>query len=294
MRNFDWEDFRHFTALARTLNLGAAAARLRTSQVTVMRRVKALERSLGTTLFVRRRDGHRLSPAGTRLFALAQDAEQVLGDVGRAVGDDDASPLGHVRIATTEVGANWILLPRLAQFRAQHPDIRLEIDASPQALDLLQDTETIALRFRRPEAGSYVVKRVGSLPHALYATKHLLKASAKSPASNVLQDLPYIGWAGPFAEIGLARWLRKICDGRLPIVALTTMQGHVDLGRAGVGVVCLPDFIAQQFHELVRLDGAGEYVLEAWLVVPAQIRQVARIKAAAGFVGSAAKAVVQR
>src|SRR5438105_7868259 len=135
MKRFDWEDFRHFAALARTLNLGDAAEVLRTSQVTVMRRVKSLEAALDVALFVRRRDGHRLTPAGTKLFELGREAEQVFGGVPAAVGSPNAKDQGDVRIATTEVGANWMLLPQVAGFRTRYPDITLEIDASPRALD---------------------------------------------------------------------------------------------------------------------------------------------------------------
>jgi DNA-binding transcriptional LysR family regulator len=281
MNGFDWEDFRHFSALGRTLNLAEAAALLGTSQVTVMRRVKSLEHRLGATLFIRRRDGHRLTAAGNRLIGIAEDARQLLAGVGGAVGGNDAEGLGRVRIATTEVGANWLLLSHLAGFCAEHPGLTLEIDASPQALDLLEGGETIALRFRRPETGDYAIKRLGSMRYALYGSRSL-EAGGKS--------MPYVGWAGPFAEIGLSRWLRSVFAGHMPSLHLTTLHGHVVAARAGIGAVGLPVCVGRQFQDLVEIPHTGpEFALEAWLVVPSQIRGIARVKAVARFVEQAVR-----
>lgn len=290
MKSFNWEDFRHFAALARTLNLGQAAASLNTSAVTVMRRVKALEAALDVALFVRRRDGHRLTPDGTKLLALAGEAEHVFETVSAAIGTTNATDHGHVRIATTEVGANWLLLPHVAAFREQHPGITLEVDASPRALDLLEDTETLALRFARPRAGPHVIKRLGIVPFGLYASPEWLRNRTPKGTALSVDELPYIGWAGPFAQISLARWLRSTFAGRSPALAVTTLQGHVLAAQSGIGVTALPAFIGRQLPDLIRIPvEQGELSLEAWLVVPAQTSKIARIRIATRFIEGAVR-----
>src|SRR5438105_10355712 len=101
----DWEDLRHFNMLAQKLNLALAASDLSTSQVTVMRRVKALEAELGATLFLRRRDGHRLTPAGSELFKATREASDLIHDGANRVVARDTGAEGRVRIATTELAA---------------------------------------------------------------------------------------------------------------------------------------------------------------------------------------------
>jgi DNA-binding transcriptional LysR family regulator len=225
MSTYDWDDLRHFLALAETLHLGRAAALLSGSQVTVMRRVRALEHKLDATLFVRRRNGHTLTPAGAALLAVVREADEVLGRVSTVVQTAHSRQQGRVRIATTEVGANWMLLPGLTAFVSQHPQIRLEIDASPQAQDLLVDAETLALRFHRPEAGDYVVQRLGSLPYSIYGRRDLLAASPVNTR--------YIGWAGPFEDIGVSRWMRQVFAPHPPRLSLTTLHGHIGAARTG-------------------------------------------------------------
>jgi DNA-binding transcriptional LysR family regulator len=60
----DWDDVRHFLALARTGSVRAAGAALGVSHSTVARRVEGLEQRLGARLFDRHRDGYMLSDAG--------------------------------------------------------------------------------------------------------------------------------------------------------------------------------------------------------------------------------------
>jgi hypothetical protein len=57
----EWSDLRIFLAVAREGTLGAAARKLGQSQPTMGRRLRALERSIGQTLFQRTGDGFVLT-----------------------------------------------------------------------------------------------------------------------------------------------------------------------------------------------------------------------------------------
>lgn len=285
MRHFDWEDFRQFAALAEELHLGRAAKRLHSSEATVMRRVQSLEHALGATLFVRRASGHALTPAGVKLLPTARAAEELLGDAIRLTREVDRAASGHVRIATTEVGALWILLPKLQDFKAKWPHIAMSIDANPQSVDLTQDLETVALRFQRPRSGPYVVRKLGDIAFALYGMPSLLGVTAKAQTAKFDVELPYCGWTGVFSEIRPARWLKEVFGRKLPALSLTTMQAHLDAACQGLVVCCLPGFVARLRPQLVRIGPPQlQFALEAWLVIPAQARRVTRIRAAAWYI----------
>jgi DNA-binding transcriptional LysR family regulator len=55
VHGMDWGDLRIFLAIAREGTLGAAARKLGQSQPTMGRRLRALEQSVGQTLFQRKR-----------------------------------------------------------------------------------------------------------------------------------------------------------------------------------------------------------------------------------------------
>jgi hypothetical protein len=122
------------------------------------------------------------------------------------------------------------------------------------------------------------------MPFGIFANKRF------EHDSKIAQPIPYIGWAGPFSEIGLARWLRQVFRDRDPDLMLTTFHGHVEAARQGIGAVGLPLFVGRMFPELVQIPSIDPaFMLEAWLVVPVQVRDIVRVKAVARFVEETVK-----
>ena len=64
MRQFSWDDLQYFLAVAQEGKLSAAARRLRTSHVTVARRIDRLEEGIGAKLFQRSGTGYTLTFMG--------------------------------------------------------------------------------------------------------------------------------------------------------------------------------------------------------------------------------------
>src|SRR3954469_17392666 len=96
-RMFDWDDLRTFLAVAETGSTLAAGKRLRVSQTTAARRVAALERALGLTLFERRPAGYALTPAGEALVEPARGVASAAGAVGEAAASLSRDLSGTVR-----------------------------------------------------------------------------------------------------------------------------------------------------------------------------------------------------
>jgi DNA-binding transcriptional LysR family regulator len=278
MNKSNWDDYQHFLALATHLHLGLAASHLATSQATVMRRVKQLELQLGEVLFMRRRDGHRLTAFGLKLLDVARETEHLLSTLKKDLSGKQNRAEGHVKITTTEVAANWILLPLIAEFREKWPALQIELDASPQAQNIADDHESIAVRFQRPSKGALTIRKIGSVRFDLYRLKKKRLPQAFEP---------HIGWAGSFTEIGIAKWLAQQFSGEQPVASFTSMYAQIQACIAGIGVAALPCFIANNYPQLERCPMKTEtspFELDAWLVIPNSIRQMKRIRAAVEFI----------
>lgn len=110
-----------FEAAARHTSFKSAAKELNVTPAAISHQVKALERDLHCTLFLRHHRGVQLTETGAYLLVALQRGFESMSD---AVNQLRARPSGaSVTIsATTAVSSLW-LTPRLAQFWKQHGDI---------------------------------------------------------------------------------------------------------------------------------------------------------------------------
>ncbi len=136
---------RAFEAAARNLSFSGAGRELNVTHVAVGQQVRRLEEILGVTLVIRHPRGLELTPEGARLaarlvegFALMREA---VAEVMEAGSD---RPL---RVTLTPMfAANW-LMPRLGEFRAEHGDIELMLNPTPERVDLRREDYDLAIRY---------------------------------------------------------------------------------------------------------------------------------------------------
>ena len=118
----DWNDLRHFLAVAKAGTTLAAARELRVSQSTAARRIDALETALGLKLFDRRQSGYALTDIGKELAETAAAVEVAAGAFASKVGALKRGLTGTVRITTNDLFAGEVLMPSLNAFRQAHPE----------------------------------------------------------------------------------------------------------------------------------------------------------------------------
>jgi DNA-binding transcriptional LysR family regulator len=119
---------RCFVAAAEELHFGKAAQRLQMLPSALGRHIKLLEEDLATPLFARTTRAVSLTDHGT---ALLRDARAILSRV-EAVQDSfrtrsRAKPERRLRIGAIDSAAAGLLPPLLHDFRAQHPEIAVQL-----------------------------------------------------------------------------------------------------------------------------------------------------------------------
>ena len=136
---------RGFEAAARQLSFTKAANELFLTQSAVSRQVQALEEHLGVALFERRHREIRLTEAGQQLYRSATEALRLLTDTAARIRDRG---IGQAVTVTCSIGfASLWLVPRLMEFREQHPEIDIRIDANNRLVDLDRDRVEVAVRY---------------------------------------------------------------------------------------------------------------------------------------------------
>src|SRR6185437_13751619 len=148
--NGRWDDLRLLLAAARFGRFTLAAKNLKVAETTVGRRLRALEGRLGAKLFDRQIDGVKLTPAGRSALEDIEAMEEAAARIERALSGIDQRLSGTVRVTTTEGLASYWLTPRLGEFNARYPEIRIEIITANDVLDLGAREADIAIRYARP------------------------------------------------------------------------------------------------------------------------------------------------
>ncbi|QYJ75118.1 LysR substrate-binding domain-containing protein [Shewanella sp. FJAT-52076] len=114
-----------FEAAARHLHFSRAAEELCLTQSAVSHQVRALEQHLGQSLFSRRGRELTLTPKGEQLFLAVQSALDGLDSLCRQLNDAESREL---RLAVYSSFAVKWLIPRLGDFRRQHPGIKIHLE----------------------------------------------------------------------------------------------------------------------------------------------------------------------
>ena len=110
----DWDDLRHFLAIARHGTLSGAARALGVRQSTMSRRLAALEARAGAQLLQKTPDGYRPTAAGEAILGPVERIEAEADTVARTITGTDLRLAGSVRITSVETLATLVLMPVLA------------------------------------------------------------------------------------------------------------------------------------------------------------------------------------
>lgn len=278
---FDWEDLRHFAALAEAGTLSGAARRLRVDHATVGRRVASLEGALGIRLVDRLPRRCVLTEVGQRIATLAGEiGEQTYAIERAARGSQVPAVAGRVTLSAPPIFASHFLAPRLAPLREQHPLLRLVLSGEAASVSLSRQEADLAVRLGRPQERSSVVRRLGAMRFGLYAAQHYR-------ALGEPDGWEFIAYGPVLDHLPQQQWLRKIAGERPIVFEASDIAAQHAAALSGVGVAALPCFLAAHDTGLVRLGvETPAPVRELWLVVHTDLRRAPAIKAVMDFVAA--------
>lgn len=232
--NTSWEDIQLFLAIAETGSLTSAARRLATSQATVSRRLLALESALREPLFQRTIRGVTLTPLGESLLDPSRRVAEWAAEFARVAERADTEPRGVVRITAAPGTASALLVPIAARMREQLPEVRLEVVASVQYLDLARREADLALRLQRPTQRDLVTLASLRLDVAAFASRDY---AARLPRGYGLADVGWIAWAPPLEHLPPGPQLAARIPGFRPVFTSDDYLVQHRAAEAGVGAI---------------------------------------------------------
>ena len=277
----DWNDLRVFLAIARARTLTAAARGLRVSQPTVSRRLVALERAFGATLFLRGADGYALTGPGRRLHEAVEPLAAQLERVERGGVDEAARVSGIVRVAVTEMTAVELVEGALTGLLAAHPALSVDLLVGNLSADLARGEADLAVRLVRPDTADLVRRRLGSMHYGLYgAAAYLAKAPPATEPG--LRGHRVVTPVRSMARGPEATWIEQHAAQATPSVYVDSPHVALRAAASGLGLAVLSEALASHAPDLVCARRLTEVpAREVWLVYHRDLRGLARVRAVA-------------
>jgi len=158
-----------FRAVAKAQNLRAAAETLHLTHSAVSQQIRGLEEQLGFNLFDRRGRRVVLNAAGEALLRSVEPALAQLDDGVQAAAAAASGAEQRLRVTMLPSFAQRWLLPRMGSWRERHPHLALEIEATPQLIDLQREGFHVAIRQGKGPWAGLSSERLFDMPMPLVA-----------------------------------------------------------------------------------------------------------------------------
>ncbi len=247
------DDLRFLLAVARNRNRGAAAAELGVDASTVTRRLRALERALGTVLVRPGISGWELTDSGRAVAEGAGPIDDAVRRAVQAVSGGSAHALrGTARVTAPDAFGAYFVAPALVRLRAAHPALTVELLTATRELNLHQSGFDAAITVGPPARGRLVAEPLSEYTLGLYASAGYL-ADRGAPATLAqLRAHPLIWYVDSLMEVGELDLDRHL-PGVTPALMSTNVFAQVETTRCGGGIGLLPAFAAARHPELRRV-----------------------------------------
>ena len=283
----DWDKLRIFHAVADAGSLTHAGDSLHLSQSAVSRQVRGLEESLNTTLFHRHARGLILTEQGELLFDATTAMIKRLDAAEARIKDSEEEVFGELRVTTTiGFGSLW-LAPRLPHLYDKYPDLKIDLMLEEKVLDLPMREADVAIRMKEPSQADLIRKRLMTVHMQLYASPDYVAQNGMPESIEDIGNRRLICQNPRTVQVGAGLQLvQHLLAYDVPsMLTVNNYFGVLQSVLHGLGIGVLPDYVTQDFPELVRiLPDLSSNEVPVFLAYPEELRQSKRIQVFRDFV----------
>lgn len=273
------DNLKLFVAVARAGSFSVVARERVLDPSSVSRAIAALEQELGLQLFQRTTRRLALTEAGesllTRVDALVDELDHALDDA-RAIASE---PSGNLRITASVSFGLALLVPLLADFRARHPRLAVELLLNDQNLDLVTERIDLAVRLGPRSSTGHGRTRLLTTRYRVVATPAYLAAHPAITRPEAISQHRCLLFALPDYR---SRWLFRDAQQRVSAVSvsgevvISNALGLRACALASMGPALLADWLVKEALQSGELScvlpdfevTATEFDTAAWALYP--------------------------
>ncbi|HQS09572.1 MAG: transcriptional regulator [Rhizobiales bacterium 24-66-13] len=256
-----------FVTVVEAGSFSAAARQIGVGQPAISKTIAQLEERLQVRLLVR--STHSLAPtdAGLRFYERARAAIREAEEAELEARGAGAGLSGRLRISAATTFARLLIVPRLPEFLARHPDIEIDVLLDDRVIDLVSEGVDLALRMGELIDSTAIARRIARGQRSVLATPaYLARAGTPlAPADLATHE------AIVYSQLGASWTFRR--NGAQASVAV---KGRVRLSAAeGIRAAVLADMgltVNSDWMFAPELEsGAVRRVLEDWELPPVDL-----------------------
>jgi len=260
MMDVNFELYKVFYYVARTLSFSEASKQLYISQSAVSQSIKVLEKKLGQSLFIRSTKRVQLTPEGEILFKHIEPAMNLIRQGENQLLEANTLNGGQLRIAASDTICRYFLVPYLNKFHKDYPNVHIKVTNST-SIDCAHILETGQVDFvisNFPNSGLSNVNNIRIIKefHDVFvANSKYFPLKNKTLSLKDLLNYPIMMLDRKSATSEFLHTLfQKHHLDLVPEIELSSNDLLIDLARIGLGIAFVPDFcIPEGDRELFAL-----------------------------------------
>lgn len=266
MRRDNINDMMAFVEVAKQHSFTKAAARLSVSQSALSHAMKKLEDRLGVQLLVRTTRSVSTTKAGEQLYLKIRPRFEEIEAELAAINEFREKPAGVVRVSASDHAINEVLMPKLAPFLAEYPDIKVELITDYGLTNIVTQRYDAGVRYGEHLAKDMIAVRIG--PDARMIAIASPDYFLRHPPPKTPQDLSKHNCINLQQQTagGLYAWeLQKKNSPEIKVhvegqLTFSGIYPCLYAARAGMGLAFVPEDLAAPYLR----DGSLVTALEEW------------------------------
>ncbi len=248
----------HLVALCGSFQGAADKAGLPRSSVS--KRIAKLEQTLNLRLLERSTRKLSLTQSGQELLKSTEQLQNVLHNTETLSEQVQSRPQGKVRIGSSTLMAERLLLPHITELSQTYPDICFDFNLTDEVVDLIDNQVDIAIRIGHLPDSSLLARKIGEKTFGWFASPHYLAQNGTPDSPQSLLNHRCLVFKNN--AVTLDKWVFLHPKGEVntikvnPTMISDDARGLVQLATLGQGIIMVdPVFIERELrsNELVPI-----------------------------------------
>ncbi len=262
--DINYELYKVFYYVATTLSFSDASKQLFISQSAVSQAIKALEKKLEQTLFIRSTKRVQLTPEGEILLRHIEPAMNLIKR-GETQLTESATTGGQIRIGASDTICRYFLVPYLERFHKEFPNAHIKVtnQTSTKCVELLEAGQVDMIVCNYPNMNlshQHNYKTILNFHDIFVANSAFDELRNTKTSFRKLLDYPILMLERHSATSQfLHDQFQKNQLDLVPEIELSSNDLLIDLAKIGLGIAFIPEFcLPADSKELFKVDTEEE------------------------------------